>query len=176
MMSNDRIKRLSTHFVTERHALMGFIYGMVRDLAAAEDIFQEVWIRLQEVEARGEQIADPAKWCRGVAKNLILRYWRDQRVGKVVADSELLDLVEQALNEQSDDSSDRRQALMECIDRLPKKSRQLLQLKYDQGLSFAAMAGRLKRSVDGLKMALCRVRQALLDCAQRKLRLAEPNS
>jgi RNA polymerase sigma-70 factor (ECF subfamily) len=120
-------------------------------------------------------MADPAKWCRGVAKNLILHYWRDKRVGKVVADSELLDLVEQALNEQPDDWSGRRQALMECIDRLPGKSRQLLQLKYDQGLSFAAMAGRLKRSVDGLKMALCRVRRVLLECAQRKLRLAEPS-
>jgi RNA polymerase sigma-70 factor (ECF subfamily) len=174
VMSDDRIKRLSTRFVAERHALMGFIYGMVRDLAAAEDIFQEIWIRLQEAAARGEPIADPARWCRGVAKNLILHYWRDKRVGKVVTDSELLDLVEQALNEQPEDSSDRRQALMECIDRLPQKSRQLLQLKYDEGLSFAAMAERLKRSVDGLKMALCRVRQALLECAQRKLGLASP--
>jgi RNA polymerase sigma-70 factor (ECF subfamily) len=171
----DRIKALSTRFVAERHALMGFIYGMVRDLAAAEDIFQEVWIRLQEAEGRGEPIAEPAKWCRGVAKNLILHYWRDKRVGKVVADSDLLDLVEQALNEQPDDWSERRQALMECMDRLPEKSRQLMQMKYDEGLSFAAMAGRLKRSVDGLKMALCRVRQVLLECAQAKLRLAEPN-
>jgi RNA polymerase sigma-70 factor (ECF subfamily) len=175
-MTSDPIKALSTRFVAERHALMGFIYGMVRDLAAAEDIFQEVWIRLQEAGSRGELIANPAKWCRGVAKNLILHYWRDKRAGKVVADSELLDLVEQALNEQPDDWSDRRHALMECMDRLPAKSRELLQMKYDRGLSFAAMAERLKRSVDSLKMALCRVRQTLLECAQRKLRLAEPNA
>ena len=164
----DRMKALSAQFVAERHALLGFIYGMVRELAAAEDILQEVWLRLAEAAEREEPIADPAKWCRGVARNLILHYWRDQRTAKVVADSELLDLVEQAFNEQQDSWVERRQALMECIDRLPEKSRQLLQMKYDQGLSLAAMAERLDRSLDSLKMALCRVRQALLECAERK--------
>jgi RNA polymerase sigma-70 factor, ECF subfamily len=171
----DRIKALSMQFMAERHALMGFIYSMVRDLAGAEDILQEVWIRLAEAAERGEAIADATKWCRGVAKNLILHYWREQRTAKVVADSELLDLVEQALNEQQEAADDRRQALMECIDRLPEKSKLLLQMKYEQGLSFAGMAERLQRSLDSLKMALCRVRQALLECAERKLRFAEPN-
>ncbi len=75
----DRINSLSTRFMAERHSLMGFIYGMVRELATAEDLFQEVWIRLQAAVERGEPIADPGKWCRGVARNLILHYWRDQR-------------------------------------------------------------------------------------------------
>lgn len=169
----DSIKMLSARFMAERHSLMGFIYGMVRDLAAAEDILQEVWIRLADAAERGESIVDPAKWCRGVARNLILHHWRDKQTAKVIADSELLHLVEKALNEQQDPWEDRRQALMECIDLLPKRSKQLLQLKYDQGLSFASMAQRLKRTVDALKMALCRVRQTLLECAERRLRTSE---
>jgi RNA polymerase sigma-70 factor, ECF subfamily len=169
----DRIKALSTRFMAERHALMGFIYSMIRDLAGSEDILQEVWVRLAEAADRGEVIASPAKWCRGVAKNLILHYWREKRTAKVVADSEFLDLVEQALNEQQDTPDDRRQALMECVDRLPEKSKQLLQMKYEKGLSFGSMAKQLQRSIDSLKMALCRVRQSLLECAERKLRFAE---
>jgi RNA polymerase sigma-70 factor (ECF subfamily) len=168
-----RIKALSTQFVAERHSLMGFIYGMVRDLPAAEDIFQEVWIRLAEAEERAEPIADPVKWCRGVAKNLILHHWRAQRLAKVRPDSELLDLVEQALNEHDDEWSGRKQVLLECIERLPEKSKSLLQLKYNEGLSFAAMAERLKHSVDSLKMALVRVRRMLQECVQRKLRLVD---
>jgi RNA polymerase sigma-70 factor (ECF subfamily) len=64
---------------------------------------------------------------------------------------------------------------MECIDGLPEKSRQLLQMKYEQGLSFADMARQLARTIDSLKMALCRVRQALLECAEKKLGIAESN-
>jgi RNA polymerase sigma-70 factor (ECF subfamily) len=172
-MMAGRTKPLSTQFVAERHSLMGFIYGMVRDLPASEDIFQEVWIRLAEAEERGEAIADSAKWCRGVAKNLILHYWRDQRNAKVRPDSELLDLVAQALDEHQDEWAGRKQVLLECIGCLPDKSKQLLQMKYDQGLSFAAMAERLKHSVDGLKMALVRVRRSLQECVQRKLRKLE---
>jgi RNA polymerase sigma factor (sigma-70 family) len=159
--------------MAERHSLMGFIYGMTRDLAASEDLLQEVWLRLAEAAERGEPIEEPAKWCRGVARNLILHYWREKRTAKVFADSELLELVELALNEQPDPWAERRQALMECIDLLPRQSRKLLHMKYDQGLSFAAMGMRLKRTADALKMALCRVRQALLECAADKLRTGE---
>ncbi|MGE3803506.1 MAG: RNA polymerase sigma factor [Gemmataceae bacterium] len=166
-------KSLSIWFIAERHALMGFIYGMVRDLGVAEDIFQEVWIRLAEAAGQGERIANPAAWCRGVAKNLILHHWRERRVAKVLADSDLLDLVEQALNEHADDWSDRRQSLLECMNRLPDKARELLHLKYTEGLSFLQMAARLGKSVDGLKMALSRVRRALAECVEKKLQLSE---
>jgi RNA polymerase sigma-70 factor (ECF subfamily) len=171
----DRITLLSTRFMAERHALLGFIYGMVRDLAATEDLLQEVWLRLAEAAEREEPIADPAKWCRGVARNLILHYWREQRTAKVLADSELLDLVAQALDENPDPWADRRRALQECIDQLPPPARRLLEMKYDQGMSFAAMAERLHRSIDSLKMAMSRLRRALLECAERRLRLAESN-
>jgi len=166
---SERIKTLSARFVAERHYLMGFIYGMVRDLAAAEDILQEVWIRLAEAAERGESILEPGRWCRGVAKNLILHYWRDKRTAKVIADSELLDIVEKAFEENEEPWLERRQALMKCIDGLPGKSKQLLRLKYDQGLSFADMAQRLRRSKDSLKMALHRVRQALVACVEKRL-------
>src|ERR1022692_44465 len=98
-----------------------------------------------------------------------MHYWRDRQAAKVVVDSELLDLVEQAMNETQDHGADRRYALMECIDRLPTQSKRLLHLKYDRGLTFAAMANLLQRTRDGLKMALCRIRQSLLECVERKL-------
>src|SRR3954465_3086190 len=99
---SDRLKALSSRFMAERHALLGFIYGMTRDLAAAEDILQEVWLRLADVAQSGEPLTHPGRWGRGVAKNLILHYWRDRRTARGVADSELLDLVEQAMNEAQD--------------------------------------------------------------------------
>lgn len=170
----DRMKTLSSQLMAERHSLMGFIYGMVRDLAAAEDIFQEVWIRLAEAAERDEPIADPGRWCRGVARNLILHHWRSSRASRVIVDSELLELVEQAMNESQDPWAERRHALMMCIDRLPQPSKELLRMKYDQGLSFAAMAQMLCRSIDSLKMALSRVRRVLQECAERRLRLTEP--
>lgn len=172
----DRIRELSALFMAQRHALLGFIYGMIRDSAGAEDILQEVWLRLADAAGRDEPIVHPARWCRGVAKNLILHYWRDRQSAKVLVDTELLDLVERGIQENEDHWAERRQALMECVDDLPRQSKRLLVLKYDRGLTFAAMAELLDRTRDGLKMALSRLRLALLECAERKLRTAEPNS
>lgn len=169
----DRIKMLSVQFMAQRHALLGFIYGMVRDSAAAEDILQEVWLRLADAAERNEPIVQPGSWCRGVAKNLILHFWRDRQSAKVLVDSELLDLVDRGIEEAEDHWAERRHALMECVDLLPRNSKRVLTLKYDRGMTFAAMADLLNRSVDSLKMAISRLRQALLECAERKLRTAE---
>jgi RNA polymerase sigma-70 factor (ECF subfamily) len=169
----EGMKALLAQYMAERHALLGFIYGMVRDLGAAEDILQEVWVRLADAAERGEDIENPRRWCRGVAKNLIMHFWRRRQVSRVIVDTELLELVDQAMDEYQDDWAERRQALMECIDALPPPSRRLLHLKYDRGMTFASMGQLLRRTKDSLKMALKRVRQILLQCAERKLQQAE---
>jgi hypothetical protein len=49
----------------QRHSLTALIEGLVRDPAAAEDIFQEVWIRLVDAAEKGTEIQDLPRWCRG---------------------------------------------------------------------------------------------------------------
>src|SRR4029453_16567377 len=116
------LKELAARYMGQRHSLTAFIEGLVRDPAAAEDIFQEVWIRLAEAAEKGEEILDLPRWCRGVARNLILHHWRDKRGDREVADSRIIEFVETAFAEQegaAEDWLDRRKALGRCIDRLP---------------------------------------------------------
>src|SRR6185369_5292751 len=168
-------QKLMAEFVAGRHSLFAYIYGWVRHSHDAEDLFQEVWVRFSHALAEGVEIRDQASWCRGAARNLILHYWRDRRTDKVVADPELLELVELAFAEQAvnqDYWRGRREALSECIQELPERSRQLLRLKYEEGLSADQAADRLRQSGAAVLMALSRLRRALRECAQKKLRLA----
>jgi RNA polymerase sigma-70 factor (ECF subfamily) len=171
----NRQQELTTEFLRTRHALFGFIFGFVRNTHDTEDIFQEVWIRFSQALAEGKDIQDQAKWCRGTARNLILHLWRDRRDDKVVVDEELLDLVEQAFTEQ--DSSQeywraRQEAVSQCIGELPERSRELLRLKYQQGLSAEAVATSLRQSSAAVLMALSRVRRLLRECAETKLKVS----
>lgn len=158
---------------------MAFIYGLVRDPHTAEDIYQDVWLKLANAMEKGVVIADQAKWCRKVAKNLIVQHWREQRDAKVIADSTLLefvDYVETAFDEgdaREDRWSDRRYALNECVQALPEKSRQLLMLKYDEGFSISAIAAHLRQTSAAVVKALVRLRQALAICVEKKLKLQE---
>ncbi len=170
----ERQQQLTTEFVAKRHTLYAFIYGFIRNTHDAEDIFQEVWVRFSDALARGVDIQDQAKWCRGTAHNLILHHWRDRRQDKVVVDQELVELVELAFTEQDSNQEywrTRQQALGECIQTLPERSQQMLRLKYEQGLSAQEVAEEVLQSVESVWMALSRLRRALRDCAQRKLKL-----
>src|SRR5262245_14241093 len=89
---STEIRDLTTAFLAERHGLMAFIYGMVREQHAAEDIFQEVWLRLAQAAEQNVDIEDQPAWCRGVARNLILHHWRSN--SRMVVDSELVELLE----------------------------------------------------------------------------------
>ncbi len=168
----NRQQQLANEFLASRHSLYGFIYGLVRNTHDAEDVLQEVWLRFFNAVAEGVEIQDSAKWCRGTARNLILHYWRDRRDDKVVVDQELIDLAELAHAEQDRNShywAMRQQALRECMDGLPERFKRLLRLKYDMGLSAQAVAEELRQSLDATFKTLSRVRQALRECAQKKL-------
>jgi len=162
-----------TEFVASRHSLFAFIYGLVRNTHDAEDIFQDVWMRLSDALTREVEIQDQAAWCRGTARNLILHYWRDRQNDKVIVDQELLELVERAFAEQEPNRDywlARQQALNECMDTLPERSKHLLRLKYEQGFSAEKVAEELLQSAASVLMALSRVRRALRECAEKKLK------
>jgi len=173
------LKELAARFMGQRHSLTAFIEGLVRDPAAAEDIFQEVWVRLAEAAEKGTPIDEFPRWCRGVAKNLILHYWRDRRSDREVPDSRLVDLVETAFVER-DAAGDpwlaRKSALARCMDKLPDHARDLLRMKYDQGRSIAEIGRALKRSLNGVMVSLSRLRHALSDCVRKQLNPLETDA
>ena len=169
--ADERLKDLTRAFLGRRHELLAFVQGLVRDRATAEEIVQEVWVRLAGAAGRGEDIRRPEQWCRGVARNLVLHHFRGRRRARVVADSRLVELAELAFEEfgsAGDVWSSRRQWLAECVESLPEKSKEVLRLKYVQGLKAGEIARRQNRSLDAVLKALSRVRQLLAECVERR--------
>jgi RNA polymerase sigma-70 factor (ECF subfamily) len=140
-------------------------------------VIQEVWVRLAAEVEKGTAIENQPAWCRGVARNLILKYWRTQRRTKVVADSEVMEAflaqVDAAFSEEEQDADDewqrRQQALDDCVATLPEKSRRMLSLRYEGRQSVEEVASAMGQSFDAVTKALYRLRQALTECVERKL-------
>jgi RNA polymerase sigma-70 factor (ECF subfamily) len=173
---SEVLQSAAAAFIRDRQRLGAFVGGLLRDAHAAEDVIQEVWLRLAAEIGKGTVIENQPAWCRGVAKNLILKHWRTQRNAKVLADSEVLEVflarVDEAFAE-SDDSADlwqrRQQALDECVASLPEKSRRLLSLRYEGRVPVEEVARRVGQSFDAVTKSLYRLRQALSTCVERKL-------
>ncbi|MFC1479094.1 RNA polymerase sigma factor [Planctomycetota bacterium] len=169
---------ISKQFIAERHRLLAFIRGMIRDPYDAEDILQEVWIRLAQALEQEKEIRSLSKWCRGVAKNLILHFWRDKRTKETVIDEDILDLAEQAFNETDEEPAfwdEKRKALQECMKSLPKESKRLLAMKYEQGFSAEKLGRVLKKKVSSIFMYLSRIRKSVRTCIEQRLKMWEAN-
>lgn len=165
---------LSTAFLRNRHELMGFVLLLVRDPHEAEDIFQEVWIALDNAVVRGEEIEHLGRWSRGVARNLALKRWRDERSRREVPSSDWIEKCELAFCEHEADNSDfalRQACLKRCLESLPDQARSLLGMRYEHGLSMSAIAERCSRSVAAVTKSLSRIRSLLNECVDKHLRL-----
>jgi RNA polymerase sigma-70 factor, ECF subfamily len=174
-MSVD-LEELGAQFLAQRHVLMAFISGLIRDPSAAEDILQEVWLRLSEASRNGTQIVNLNKWCRATARNLILHHWRQRRSPLVIPDSSMLDLVERAFDEQDGAHSvwtERKNALLECMRSLPEKSRQILVQVYESGMRLSDLAARSGLTYAAMLMLLSRLRKALRECVDRRIQTGD---
>ncbi len=174
---SEIIQRAAAEFIHDRHRLGAFVGGLLRDAHAAEDVIQEVWVRLAAEIEKGTVIENQPAWCRGVARNLILKHWRTQQAATVVADSEVMEAflaqVELSFAESDGNEADewqrRQQALDDCVAALPEKSRRMLSLRYEARQSVEEVAQATGQTFDGVTKALYRLRQALADCVERKL-------
>lgn len=132
-----------------------------------QDTFVAAWQGLPQWRAEGS----PRSWVVGIAANLLRadlrRRMRNQGVGSDLMEELLLKAAETHQETESDaiDRMERfAQALPGCLSLLDQRSRDLLDLRYRQGISLADLARRFQRPEGTLAMILLRLRQSLRRC------------
>jgi RNA polymerase sigma-70 factor len=169
---NEKLQRL---FLEHRDLLYSYIYALVREANTAEDIFQEVGVRVMR---KGEALpadSDFAAWCRGIARNLVLHHWRSQRRNPVIPNSRLLEALDRAYAEAEGTGAARQldlMALVECLRQLSEPARTVVEMRYFQGQNAAAIGQRLQRSGEAIRQLLVRVRRQLAECVRARLALS----
>jgi RNA polymerase sigma-70 factor (ECF subfamily) len=157
--------------------LAAYLRSVVRDPAAADDLFQEsmltAWRKLDEFD-RSRPFGP---WLRGIAAKLVLAHRRKAAAGVIFCDEitlEQIDLRLQRLSaEKGDTWEEKLEGLRSCVEQLPEPYREAVRLRYREGLSPAGLAERLQISWEAQKKRLQRARALLLECLERKLALAE---
>ncbi len=171
-MADD--ESLSRLFLQHRHLLLSYIHALVRDSNDAEDIFQEVGVRVMKKEQAPTDSREFAAWCRGIARNLVLHHWRSKQRNPVVANERLLDMLELAYQEAEpaeELSKQRSIALADCLRLLPDHSRDVINMRYFEGLTSVEIGERLERSSAAVRKVLSRVRAQLEECIESRLAL-----
>ncbi len=164
--------RFLRHFVANERTIFGYLLAAMADIREAEDLLQEISVALWESFGRYEEGRPFRAWALGIARHKVQK-WRERRgrQGKVLS-PEVLESLAGALEGEAEALSPRAPLLQQCLDELAGPSRELVDLRYREGLAISGLAARLKRSVAAIEMALVRVRRVLRDCVERKLRLS----
>jgi RNA polymerase sigma-70 factor len=149
--------------------IRAFIGALIRDRHTREDVVQEVALTLWREFDRYDPARPFGAWARGVAANKILQRWNQAgHIPRPFSPQAVQALVE-ACDRAAAKASLRAEALEDCIEDLPEKSRQLLVLRYTEELQVEQIAAQLRATVDGVYQALSRLRVRLAECVERRV-------
>ena len=153
-----------------RHEVLAYLYSALPDYHAVEDVFQEVCLVAVQKAAEFQDGSNFAAWARIIARNKLREQLR-KRTG-VLVDDAFFDGLDRAFEEARAalDPDPRKEALRLCLSELQEGARQIVSLRYDEGLNPASIADRMGRSRTAVNSLLQRIREILRDCVERRLR------
>ena len=160
---------LALEVLIKRHKdrIFTSIYVMVKDRYLAEDLFQDLFIKIIEIFKAGKYKEENKfeHWALRIAHNLCVDHFRKVKIRPVIRTSEGVDVFEILVFEESNaedkmmkiQSSER---IMKLVCQLPEDQREIIILRHFADLKFREIAKILDCSVN---TALGRMRYALLN-------------
>jgi RNA polymerase sigma-70 factor (ECF subfamily) len=146
--------------------LKGFILKRVRNRHDAEDILQDVFIKIHNGIDKLEEKDKLQSWVYQITRNKIIDYYRRQT--DVTVSSEISeDIVDESIPSQMN-NKEIASCLKPMIDQIPEKYKQAVTLTEINGLTQKEMAEKLGLSLSGAKSRVQRgrdkLKELLLEC------------
>jgi RNA polymerase sigma-70 factor (ECF subfamily) len=139
--------------------LLAFLRRRVANEAEAEDLLQEVFLRVHQHLCCLPQPEKMDSWIYQIARNLITDHYRKRRETEELPD----DLRAEEEFTEEDSQAELALSLKEMVGELPEPYRDAILLTEYQGLSQVELAGRLGLSVSAAKSRVQRAREKLRD-------------
>lgn len=157
-------------FAAHQRTIWLYLSTMLPTQNDVDDVFQETSLVLWREFDKFTVGTNFGVWACTIAFNRV-RAWNSKRSREgIVFSDEFLIAVSDELIDHSEYYSQRLDALKLCMKQLPSHHRELLGLRYTQGMSIESIATKLGRTVDGVYRMLSRVRHTLHDCIDRRLK------
>jgi len=145
--------------------VLNLAYQFTNDFTRAEDLAQEIFIRLYESLDQFQEGRAFKSWFNSLARNLCIDHYRKQRKDRNVVSKPVDEFYDLAAEVESSDESmarrRRRETLLLALDRLGEISREAIVWKDFHGLSHEEMAEMAGVPVGTMKSRVSRARAEL---------------
>ncbi len=150
-----------------RNKIYTSIYLFVKDQSQAEDIFQEVFIKIIDTLRKGKYNHEGkfVQWAMRISYNMCVDHFRRNKRRPIVAPTETFDIFD-VLQLSDDDAevtmvkSETHQKIRKLVDLLPEEQREVVILRHYADMSFKEIAQLTRVSIN---TALGRMRYALIN-------------
>lgn len=165
--------------LAREHAEMLSIYlqTLLPDANDVDDVFQETYLVAWRNLDRFDKSRSFGAWVRGIARKLVLAHRSQRGRAPLVCTPDVLEVIDarcEALQKQAGDTLEEKLlVLRDCIERLPPKYRNAIDVRYRQELRGQGLAAMLETSIENTKKLLQRGRDLLAQCFQRNMSLEE---
>lgn len=158
-------------------AVRAYVGAYVRRADVVDDLSQEVFLAAYRAIATHNAAESSFRiWILGIARHKVLNYLRDEARRRARHDSLLnAELRRLRVADLESDSSDpehvesQMRTLRRCLDKLPGKSRQMIDAFYFKSSNAEQIAVDQNTTGNAVRVALARIRRALRDCASQRM-------
>lgn len=166
ILSREKLTRLWSE---AEPSVRAFAFSAVKGYQDAEDIAQQVALtvarRFHEYDEKRPFVA----WVLWIAKSHIVDHYRRVAREQRHLPTSVLDQVADLLSKRQPDRPARQAALESCFQKLPEKSKMLLEMRYLDHQSIESVASAIKSTGGAVRVMLFRVRKLLADCIQSQI-------
>jgi RNA polymerase sigma-70 factor (ECF subfamily) len=161
------LKLLGAH----ERSLFTYVYALTLNLQDADEVMQRVRIRVWQQFDQYDTEKPFDAWARAIAYYLVLGYRKEKSRQREFFTERILEAVSGSFEMHSDCTSDRRDALLRCLEKLDERKRELVSAYYSSGKQRTESIARdLSMTPNALRQSLFRIRKVLLSCVERTLR------
>ena len=171
-MSDPISFEFSQLLTKSQRRIYAFNLTLIANRAEAEDILQETNLILCRKAAEYDPDRHFLAWAFKIARFQTMAHMKTRSRSPLVFQEDLMEKLSDDA-ENLDGFGSLQRALAQCMEKLTKRNRELIRIRYEQGMSLEDSAKELGKPKGTVSMALYRIRIALWRCVERTMKEME---
>ena len=171
---DDKRDRVLRNALEYRVPLTAYARSLLGNYTAAEDAVQEAMLVVVKKFDQFQEGTSMLAWCRSIVRLEVLRVKQKRQRERSLTERLLDDAIDAAFEEfqtrrRRDDAETWQEALAGCLKRVPERSREVLQARFRDEMSYQQIGERVGMSLEAVRKALFRLKRRLRSCVEASL-------
>ncbi len=168
-MEPHQTEQFAALWTASQSTILAFVRSLIPDLYQSDEVLQRVAVALVRNFDRYDTSRPFGPWAIGVAKYEVLYFRRERATDRHLFSEALIDQIASRYEQLTTEVDPIRKALEHCVDELQGRSKQVIELRYRDGMKSNAIAKKIKSTSGAVRMLLSRVRAILQRCIEEQV-------